>query len=320
MDFKNIFCPVNASSIVREALYRAAQKNVLLTPFNYYKIFIKTALDMGASEKEIRRCIYGYDSVSIDQKKLEKLKSAVLDITKKIEDAIKKAENSVEEGNEAYKEALESLDSHKNNTPPEIIEDLKNTLHTNIKLLNELEEAIKKLKKQEEILKTTKELSNIDQLTGLYTRRYMEKVLNNAIYEFYRYSRIFSVIMVDINGFKKINDTYSHIMGDVILQAIARSILDDVRKSDTAVRYGGDEFIIILPDTKAEQAKNIAKRMIEKIEALTFDKDGITDLSCSASVGITQIRKDDDINSILSRVDRALYKAKEKGRGEVVIL
>lgn len=310
-------CPKEISAIIREALYRIAKENMMLTPFNYYKVFIKTATDMGVSESEIRKYIYGdYEKVE----DLEELKREVLDIAKNVENITTKTENSVERGNEAYKEVLREVGYHRNNIAEEIIEELEKMLYVNATLKAELEAARRELKRQKKALENIKELSNRDQLTGLYTRRYMENVLNEALFNFYRYSRVFSVIMIDLNNFKEINDTYGHLTGDVVLQKIAMVLLNETRKTDVPVRYGGDEFIIILPDTPIEDAKSFTGRMLEKIESLKFEKNGER-FHCTVSTGVTQVKDGDSINSVLSRVDEALYKTKRnKDKTRVTVL
>ena len=311
------YFPENISDIIRESLYRATKNNVLLTPFNFYKIFIETALDMGMSEREIRRYIYGEDYVNIDD--LEELKNTVSNIAKNVENVTVSTENKVKEGNKTYEEVINTVASYKQRVAEEITEELKKMLQVNTTLIVELESARKELEKQRKAIESIKELSNRDQLTGLYTRRYMENIFNEALYSFYRYSRIFSVVMVDLNNFKEINDTYGHPAGDLVLQAIAKVLMKETRKTDIPVRYGGDEFIIILPDTPVEGAKSFAENALKRIASLKFEKNGER-FSCTASAGVTQVKDGDSIDSILSRVDEALYKTKSKGKNGVTIL
>lgn len=317
MSSDNFSCPEEILNIIRESLYRATKRNIALTPFNYHKVFIETALDMGMSEREIRKYIYGNDYESIEE--FEELKNAVLSITENVESITEKTVESMEKGDEAYKEIIDTVSSSKQDITKEIIKELEKMLHINETLKNELESARVELKKQRKTIESIKELSNRDQLTGLYTRRYMENVFNDALYNFRRYSRIFSVVMIDLNNFKEINDTYGHPAGDVVLQRISQILLKETRKTDVPVRYGGDEFIIILPDTPVEGAKSFAEKILKKIKSLRFEKNGER-FYCTASAGVTQVKDNDVIDSILARVDEALYETKNKGKDGVTVL
>lgn len=159
-------------------------------------------------------------------------------------------------------------------------------------------------------------LANTDPLTGLPNRR---AFFTNAEIEFKRakrYDRPFSVMMIDIDLFKNINDTHGHAVGDEVLQIFSNMLMDCSREVDLLGRYGGEEFIVLFPETSVKDIRIRAQRMIEKTKALVVHTPQ-TNFSFSISVGITQLHySDESLSSILKRADEALYKAKKLGRNQ----
>jgi diguanylate cyclase (GGDEF)-like protein len=120
--------------------------------------------------------------------------------------------------------------------------------------------------------------------------------------------------MADIDNFKNINDTYGHHMGDEFLKAVEDVLKDNTREEDLAARIGGDEFVILLPQTSLKEALNIAERIKESVEGISIlSENNINTLSIGAAV----LNNDDNSESLLKKADDALYKAKEKGRNRV---
>jgi diguanylate cyclase (GGDEF)-like protein len=166
-------------------------------------------------------------------------------------------------------------------------------------------------KKQEKYMK---ELAIHDPLTGIYNRNGVNELINQKIEEFQRFNRDFSVIFFDIDYFKKINDTYGHDIGDYVLQNIAKLTSQSIRKSDIFARWGGEEFIIFLPETNINDAVAVAQKLRIDISQSAFYN--IEQITCS--FGVTQLNSDDTKEIMLKRVDTYLYKAKESGRNKVV--
>ncbi|WP_333570594.1 GGDEF domain-containing protein [Thermodesulfobacterium commune] len=160
-------------------------------------------------------------------------------------------------------------------------------------------------------LTTVKKIMNTDPLTGVFNRRAINKIIHREISFALRHKLPLSIVMVDIDYFKKINDTYGHEMGDYVLKKIAQTIKKSIRKEDIFGRYGGEEFILILPNTDIEKAYQVAERMRQKIEKIKFK--GIKE-KITASFGLTELLPNDNIKSIIQRGDEALYLAKNKGR------
>lgn len=154
-----------------------------------------------------------------------------------------------------------------------------------------------------------------DSLTGIYNRSYYFEKTINEIAQCKRYNTTFCVILLDIDHFKKFNDTYGHLKGDEVLVAISKTIKSYTRATDTFARWGGEEFVILLEKTTIDRAELIAENFRKQIEQIKID--GI-DQTITASFGITQYQDGDDDNSILHRADEALYLAKEQGRNKVL--
>jgi len=162
-------------------------------------------------------------------------------------------------------------------------------------------------------------LAMIDSLTGLYNRRQLFNLGQIEFSRACRYNHSISVIMLDIDLFKKVNDVYGHIIGDQVLQQIATRCRSVLRSSDIIGRYGGEEFVILLPETGIHQAQNIANR----IRLLVLDRPIMTDrgdVSVSVSLGISSMEGDCDsrLEWVIDQADQALLKAKELGRNRVI--
>ncbi|HEX5035864.1 MAG TPA: diguanylate cyclase [bacterium] len=167
--------------------------------------------------------------------------------------------------------------------------------------------------------KALRELADRDGLTGLYNRRYFGEALEREFERARRYRRSLSLVMVDLDGFKTVNDACGHPQGDQVLRQISRVLLQTVRFVDVVARYGGDEFAVILPETEARQAQRISQRVLKEIRKSPFLHEGKI-YPLSASLGIACLRPAHDSSaSLLHEADEALYEAKNKGRGRTAV-
>lgn len=157
-------------------------------------------------------------------------------------------------------------------------------------------------------------LSVTDNLTGLFNRQKLGEVFENEIQRARRFQHSFSVILLDIDHFKQVNDTHGHQAGDQILIAVARVLEGKTRETDTTGRWGGEEFLIICPHTDLHGARNLADKIRETLVAHDFP----TTHHMTASFGISTYRPDDQIDDLIERADTALYRAKHEGRNRVV--
>lgn len=154
-----------------------------------------------------------------------------------------------------------------------------------------------------------------DQLTGLYNRHYLNDTLSKKVAHAKRHSEPLSVIIVDIDHFKSVNDTFGHLMGDLILKAVANAMEGNARKEDITARFGGEEFIVLLDNCTAHDAQVKAEHLRSQIEALNPEGIAVT-----ASFGVAQLQQDTQrCEDLLKNADTALYIAKEEGRNRVVV-
>jgi diguanylate cyclase (GGDEF)-like protein len=175
-------------------------------------------------------------------------------------------------------------------------------------------------KRDEQLQVTLKELEHLvttDTLTGLPNRRSFFSRVQTEFTRSNRYGRPLSLIMIDVDHFKDVNDQYGHLVGDAALKHISEIMLSCIRESDMVARYGGEEFIIILPETDAEGSRFIAERVRTDIEASRLNIDPATELSMTVSMGIACMSTENqfsDIDKLLQNADDAMYKSKTSGR------
>ena len=159
-------------------------------------------------------------------------------------------------------------------------------------------------------------LAHRDALTGVNNRSTFDDALEREISLAKRQGNEFSMMVIDIDFFKKVNDTYGHSAGDTVLKAVAETIQETVRNTDLVFRYGGEEFVAILNNADCEVAYVIADRILDSIRELKVLHKGQT-LSVSASIGLSCLNTSDSPNALFDRADSALYKAKNNGRDQV---
>jgi two-component system cell cycle response regulator len=170
---------------------------------------------------------------------------------------------------------------------------------------------------RERLLREVTRLSTTDPLTGLSNRRHFDAAAKLEVIRARRYGRPLSAVMVDLDHFKRVNDTHGHAAGDRVLVAVADLCIRLARTTDLKARLGGEEFCLLLPETPAESSRVLAERLRADVEALPFDADGRA-FRVTASMGISGYVPGDELASLVGRADAALYAAKESGRNRVV--
>jgi len=158
-------------------------------------------------------------------------------------------------------------------------------------------------------------LATVDSLTGIYNRYKTNEEIEIEIGRNKRYDESFALAMFDIDHFKKVNDTYGHEVGDYVLQEISNIVTKEIRESDRFGRWGGEEFMLILPKLSKQEALHVSEKLRSKIEGHDFKDVG----RITISIGVTVFEPSDTKESLLKRVDNALYKAKDEGRNRVVL-
>jgi diguanylate cyclase (GGDEF) domain len=157
--------------------------------------------------------------------------------------------------------------------------------------------------------------ATLDPLTGIYNRRMLLQLAMRALAVSEERHSPFSVLLLDLDKFKRINDKWGHYAGDVVLQSFTRTVQEKLRKSDIFGRFGGEEFIVFLPKCSGEVTAQIANRLLEEVESMDVPIDeSRTPLKVTASIGISTFQPGDTLSSLIERADSALYQAKAEGR------
>jgi diguanylate cyclase (GGDEF)-like protein len=169
-----------------------------------------------------------------------------------------------------------------------------------------------------ELIRELDSLARIDPLTGLSNRRDIMEILNNEQFRYERYGKTYAVIMGDIDHFKKINDQFGHDTGDYILKGVANSLKNEVRKVDFLSRWGGEEFLVVLPETNLSGGAKVAELILKSLQKEKFKFNG-KDISVTMSFGIgCHTGEGMTLDELLKMADERLYAAKERGRNQVV--
>ncbi len=158
--------------------------------------------------------------------------------------------------------------------------------------------------------------ANHDQLTGLFNRQKFNEIFKKEIKREKRYNNNLSLIIFDIDNFKNFNDDFGHNVGDEVLKIISKVLLENIREHDSVARWGGEEFLVLLPQTDELGAKNVAEKIRKAIES--YKRDDIP-RQITASFGVTRFKQDDNETSVLKKADDALYKAKKEGKNRVEV-
>ncbi|KJV65918.1 MULTISPECIES: PleD family two-component system response regulator [Ehrlichia] len=166
---------------------------------------------------------------------------------------------------------------------------------------------------------TSMTMAITDPLTGCYNRRYFDMHFHNMVNELLQKDKNLSLMILDIDHFKEVNDTFGHTVGDELLQQFKKRVSDNIRITDLLARFGGEEFVVILPDTTITTAEQVASRILSVIEQTPF-KTSIGDISKTVSIGVVEVHKSDinNIKQLIDRADKCLYEAKNTGRNKVI--
>jgi diguanylate cyclase (GGDEF)-like protein len=188
----------------------------------------------------------------------------------------------------------------------------------------ELREEILARKRIEEDLRRSelryRELSLTDELTGLYNARHFFRQAQAEVERAQRYGSPLALCVMDIDHFKLYNDSHGHLNGDAVLSELGRIIRRQIREADSAYRYGGEEFMIILPETPCEEAARVAERIRLVFFGHTFFPEKDTPVHVSVSVGVTSYVSGESVSDLVDRADRNMYAAKKRGRNTTVCL
>jgi len=294
--------------LIAQTLNKAIENNVNLTPYNYYKLFIETATQNGLNLTDLKKYLY-------EEYKEDELTDQIKERIERIVDNVKKEISNASQNISETLIAQENLHLEDVSNAYEEIEKLKKI---NLSLKMNLEKAMRNIDLERESLEKVKVKVYRDSLTGLYLREYLQVKLKENLYYMERYGRIFSLFMIDVDDFKDINDKFGHQIGDNVLWQIGNLIKKNIRSSDIPVRYGGDEFVVLMPETDINSAKKVAEKFTDKMSKVIFKKKD-EEFKVTFSIGLTCVRKDDTLDSIMERVDAALYSSKRSGKNSITV-
>ena len=332
--------PEYSNEIARRALLTLSRQQIPVTPENYRVWFEYTSgshaelnqeldryLAEGTRFDDLRsRQIYDkYFGEGQARRAIEEISRATLRILKEAVESVIATGNLTQD----YSQRLNGFVGRLEKGIPdphalkemikEVILDTRNLEESNSELNQRYEKAIQEANELRKRLERSEREATRDVLTGLYNRNYLDKTIQALFGEYEEVPVPFSIIMMDIDHFKKINDTHGHKVGDKVLELIGQTIKGSVKGRDVPARYGGEEFSVLLPATKLEDACKLAESIRKQISSkllkviLTQEKIGIVTISC----GVGQVRDNDTIDSLMERADQALYHAKESGRDNV---
>jgi diguanylate cyclase len=329
----------STKEIAKTVLLRMSEFSIPLTPENYHVWFeyctgsneelvreINTAIDTRTPfTKEINDNIYSKyfgkareeriagEIQKETQKILKEVLAKVLDTTDDTAEYSNKLHN--------YSQKLNTANdlSEIKHLMKDIIEETTNMESSSRSLQAQLEQATVETEALRNKLEKKERETLIDVLTGLHNRKAFDKKLKELYDEFKEQGTLFSAMMVDIDFFKKFNDTYGHKIGDEVLQIVGATLKESVKGKDFAARYGGEEFIVLLPDTILSNASIVGEQIREALsrKSLKLKKTGQKIENITASIGVSALHPDDTIDAVIERADKALYHAKDSGRNTV---
>ena len=186
-------------------------------------------------------------------------------------------------------------------------------------LKKEMDDTMSEIHALKKELEGVKQAAKTDMLTGLLNRRGLETAMAKSMKRADDTSNALTVIISDIDHFKRINDTYGHLIGDNVLKMLAKLLKEHIKGKDIAARFGGEEFLLVLPDTPLKGAFILAEQIRLKLKSMRWrTKSGDPMGAITMSLGVAQFRADDSLDSLLERADAALYHAKSNGRNATV--
>jgi len=258
--------------------------------------------------------------VQVEPEEKELLKRVAEEIVSEVDKVIESLDahnRSLEEKELSFKEIKDAVsDSTIKGLLEKILSEVSDIKSQNEELKKKLEEANGQIRKLTKELEESKREASVDFLTQVANRASFDRALSDMVNDFYRRNYPFALLMIDIDNFKKINDTYGHQAGDYVLKELAKLLKGQLRARDVIGRYGGEEFAILLPGVTFSQAIRVAERLRRAVEKHLF-KYGETVIPVTISVGVALMRDGLDETAIVEKADKALYLAKRSGKNQV---
>jgi diguanylate cyclase len=326
------------AEITKNVILNAADRSIPLTPENYhvwFEYFLGSNQELKASIDELIASENSFSQEINERLYTEYLKGDKKEIlqevhkeTHKIFQNIFQTTLSTSDLTSNYSAKMEEystkLDEAKDLTQiqhfiVDIIKDTNDMAESSKQLNQQLEEATSQIENLSKKLVETEREVLLDALTGLNNRKAFDRKIKEHYEKYEKKEIFFSVIMLDIDFFKKFNDQYGHQIGDEVLSIVGSNLKGNLKGKDFSARYGGEEFIILLPNTTLDDACVVADQIREDISTkrLKIKKTGQNIGNITASIGVSEIRERDTAITVVERADAALYLAKDSGRNNV---
>lgn len=302
------------SQIARKSLKSIVSKGKPPIPPIYEEEFYKTASNMGMTEL-VEKIMANVPTGQVAALLVKGLEKMVHKFNLDLSNYDKSLDNHT---GQIEKDKAKVLDE--NLSVDAIKEVVDSILKANMQMKLQLAKTRERLKEREQQVSNLRHRTRLDPLIGCLNRGAMEEDLFLEFARSKRYKRPFSVVMGDIDYFKKVNDTYGHLIGDEVLKSFSRLIFKQIRDVDEVYRYGGEEFLILLRETDLDGACIAAERIRQTVENHILKRKGTPEIAIriTASFGVSVWRNDDtSYKDIIIRADEALYYAKEAGRNQV---
>ena len=330
--------PKAVTEIAKNVILNAAERSIPLTPENFHVWFeyflgsnkeLKTAIDeLIASGRsfthEVNERLYT-DYLESDKrdilqevhKETRRIFQNIFEVTLSTKDLASDYSDKMDEYSNKLQDATDLTQMQ--NFIEDIIIDTNEMAASSRKLNQQLEEATSQIQSLSKQLEETEKEVLLDSLTGLNNRKAFDIKINDLCEKFDQNKGFFSVAMLDIDYFKKFNDQYGHQVGDQVLRIVGSNLKENLKGKDFPSRYGGEEFIVLLPNTNLDKANIVAEQLRKNIseKGLKIKKTGQSLGTITVSVGVSEIRAGDTAISVVERADAALYLAKDSGRDNV---
>lgn len=295
---------------------------IVTTPFLKAKLLLKPKPSPTPDSVEAMPAV---DVPKVDprEQSLDDTAQTIRGILLSLAAAIQRTDKAASDSSQALDDVRHTIE--KMNLPADLmamhallLSEIDRMITSNGLLQNELVQSQEALAEQREQIESLKTAVRVDSLTMLGNRAFFDEKLTEMTQLRDRYEERFSLLLIDVDNFKVINDTYGHQGGDRVLKGVARKIRASLRTTDFVARYGGDEFVAILLKASATAASLAARKLCEEIEASRFILDN-NEIRTSLSIGVAEAEPGEAETSILKRADFALYQAKQEGRNRVIV-
>ena len=321
------------TSVAKEELKFLARNNIPLIPENYilwFEIFcyiLENKLKLNDLEilglfKTKYPTAQKIESVLVeveaeDKKTIQRIANSISSEINSLLLTLEEHLKSLKDRESSVREIRESIeDQAVKGMLTKVIEELRIIREQNEHLKKKLEESNQQIKKLTQELEATKKEATTDFLTQVANRASFDRALSDMVQDFYKRNYPFALLLIDIDNFKKINDTYGHQAGDYVLRELARVVKEQLRVRDLVARYGGEEFAVLLPGVTFSQAIRIAERIRQAIEKHLFRYHNV-EIPVTVSIGVAIMRDGLDETFLVEKADKALYLAKRMGKNQV---